>query len=167
METHQTTPINRDLIKSSGENLKVIGYLIFVNLLISGFFYFLISKSSNIREITNIYMFWGVSSLILIFIIGILFIQSGYNLINSISTLKESSKSLEELDKTEKVKSNVSVIDGFTIKNKYYSNGNIEVSESYNEKNEKEGDWKFYSREGKLIYIETYKTGKKISEKSV
>jgi len=55
METNQTTPINRDLIESSGEKLKWIGYLIFMNILLSGFFYYLISEKAEDINLLNIF----------------------------------------------------------------------------------------------------------------
>jgi len=98
METNQKNSINRDLIKSSGEKLKWIGYLIFVNILISGLFYYKIVSYDNEKmnrmsyeesisisnEINNIYVFWGLISFISLVFIGILFIGSGKNLMDSI-----------------------------------------------------------------------------------
>ena len=60
METNQTPQINRDLIKSAGGNLKWIGYLIFLNVLMSRLIYFLISESRDIEEIKGLSKTWDI-----------------------------------------------------------------------------------------------------------
>lgn len=85
METNKTHQINRDLIKSTGENLKWIGYLIFLNVLISGLIYFSISESRDIEEIKGLTKTWSYISFFSVVVMGILFIYSGKNLIDSFS----------------------------------------------------------------------------------
>lgn len=119
METNQTTPINRDLIESSGEKLKWIGYLIFMNILLSGFFYYLISEKAEdinlfnifqnssefkniLEEIKSLTKIWGILSLILTIVKGVLFIEAGKKFIDSVifSSVKNSSSGRGELSDT-------------------------------------------------------------------
>lgn len=57
--------------------------------------------------------------------------------------------------------SNQNVIgnDGLITKKKLYSNGNIEVLESYNNKNQKHGVWIYYLKNGSVDYKELYEDG--------
>ena len=50
METNQTLPINRGYIELSGRNLKWIGYLIFVNIIITVLIYYLISENIKLKN---------------------------------------------------------------------------------------------------------------------
>lgn len=119
METNQTTPINHDLIESSGEKLKWIGYLIFMNILLSGFFYYLISEKAEdinllnifqnpsefkniLEEIKSLTKIWGILSLILTIVKGVLFIEAGKKFIDSVifSSVKNSSSGRSELSDT-------------------------------------------------------------------
>ncbi len=160
METNQKNSINRDLIKSSGENLKWIGYLIFINILISGLFYYLISEkeegisffnmSQTSEEIKHLYWTWLILSLILIIVKGILFIESGKNLIKSIPLIVKSNPNVERTDLNESV---------LTLETEYFSNGNIKIEKTFNKDGFNHGIWKYYLENGELDYQELYQDG--------
>ena len=160
METNQTLPINRGYIELSGRNLKWIGYLIFVNIIVTVLIYYLISeKESEIslfnmgqtsKEIKTLYGTWVILSLILIIVKGILFIESGKNLIKSIPLIVRSNPNVERTDLIE---------GGVTLETEYFSNGNIKIEKTFNKDGLKHGIWKYYLKNGELDYQELYQDG--------
>ncbi len=160
METKQKSPIIRGHIVLSGLYLKWIGYLIFVNILMSGLFYYLISEKveeisfltmgQTSEEIKSLYGTWITLSLILIIVKGILFIESGKNLIKSIPLIVKSNPNVERTDLIE---------GGVTLETEYFSNGNIKIEKTFNKDGLKHGIWKYYLKNGELDYQELYQDG--------
>ena len=161
METNQNPPINRDLIKSTGENLIWIGILIFGNILISGFIYSSISDSRDIEEIKNLYQIWGYISLILIFVKGLLFIYSGKNLIDSLKQPNENYGELNTIPFVSAIDLNPGGIyfnpEGIYFETEYFPNGKIKIKKSFNKEGMKHGFWEHYFENGELDYREVYR----------
>jgi hypothetical protein len=161
METNQTLPINRGYIELSGRNLKWIGYLIFVNIIITVLIFYLISeKESEIslfnigqtsKEIKTLIRTWEILSLILIIVKGILFIESGKNLIKSITLIVKSNPNVERTDLIE---------GGVTLETEYFSNGNIKIEKTFNKDGLKHGIWEYYKEDGNLDFKEVFDNGK-------
>jgi hypothetical protein len=156
METNQTPQINRDLIKSAGENLKWIGYLIFLNVLISVLIYFSISESRDIEEIKGLTKTWSYISFFSVIVMGILFIYSGKNLIDSFSQPNENYGKLNKLTFSEEVES---TSDGMYLETECFPNGKIRIKKSFNKEGLKHGVWEHYLENGTLDFKELYENG--------
>ena len=139
-------------IKSAGESLKMIGYLMLANILISGLFQYLIRESVRNFETENIETYFLYQSslfILLLFIKSLLFISSGNDLINAFNQPVSNG-----------IISENSVLEEELIINKvFYSNGNLKVIESYNKANKKHGVWEHYLEDGTLDFKELYENG--------
>jgi len=156
METNKTHQINRDLIKSTGENLKWIGYLIFLNVLISGLVYFSISESRDIEEIKGLTKTWSYISFFSVVVMGILFIYSGKNLIDSFSQPNEN---YGKLNKSTFLKEVESTSEGMYFETECFPNGKIKIKKSFNKEGLKHGVWEHYLKNGTLDFKELYENG--------
>ena len=166
MGTNQKPPIDRDLIKTSGEILKWIGYLIFVNIFISVLFSYLIyEKEERINlftigeiteEIKNLYWIWGILSFILIIIKGIFFIESGVKMMNSVSQPNEN---YGKLNKTPIVEVGKQNSEGIYFETEFFTNGKIKIKKSFNKEGLNHGIWEYYLENGELDYKEFYLDG--------
>lgn len=163
METSQTPQINRDLIKSTGENLIWIGILIFGNILISGFIYSTISDSRDIEEIKHLYQIWGYISLVLIIVKGLIFIYSGKNLIDSVYRSNGNYGKLNNISFVEDVDLNLGGIyfnpEGIYFETELFPNGKIKIKKSFNKEGMKHGFWEHYLENGELASREVYRDG--------
>ena len=156
METNQTPQINRDLIKSAGGNLKWIGYLIFLNVLMSRLIYFLISESRDIEEIKGLSKTWDIILYVSVTVMGILFIFSGKNLIDSFPQPNENYGKLNKSTFLEEVES---TSEGMYFETECFPNGKIKIKKSFSKGGVKHRIWEYYLQNGDLDYKEFYQNG--------
>jgi len=154
------TLINSNLIKSAGNKLKWIGYLVTSNLILGGLFLnpdiykeivdlFDISYSTNVKIIEFILVVNGLSLIASV----VLLILAGTNFVQSTELPKgvkfEMVPPITEIDNN-----------GNTITKYFFPNGALKKVESYNKDNQKNGWWEYYSHtDGKLKYKELYENG--------
>lgn len=150
METNQTPLINRNLIETTGKNLRWIGYLILTNVLVSCWMKYSISNSLDIEEIKRLTDNWIFISLISVIVIGILFIFSGQNLRDSLSQPNENYGKLNK---------NSLNFEGVYFETECFPNGKIKIEKSFNKEGLKHGFWKYYLENGERDYTELYQDG--------
>ncbi len=154
------TLINSNLIKSAGNKLKWIGYLLASNMILWMLYFtpdihkelvdlFDISYSTEQKILAFIMLLSGLSSIASV----VLLILAGKNFIHS-SELPKGMK-FEVVPPITEVDGN-----GNTVTKYFFPNGALKKIESFNKENQKNGWWEYYSpTDGKLKYKELYENG--------
>jgi hypothetical protein len=130
--------INGDLIESSGEKLKKVGYLMIGGIVLYVFNVLVITNSRDIDDIQSMTVMTLVVSIILTIAIIYNIIKSGEGFVNSVQTYYE---------------------DG--LWESYHENGKLEMRGTYKD-GEKDGIWESYYDNGELEWKRTYKDGSNI-----
>ncbi len=137
--------IDGELIKSSGEKLKRIGYLMISQVVLLCLYFLVVSNSRDIDTIQSMSVLSIITSIgIWIFIVRY-FIQSGDGFIQSVQIIYEDGKNEDHTNQGEH--------------KEFYPNGNLKKVGVYKD-GKNDGLWEYYHENGHLSDKGTYKDGK-------
>lgn len=157
----KTTKINGDLIKSSGEKLIMVGYLMIGSIGFSILYFLIISNSRDIDEIQSMGVIAAIISVILTILIIKNIIQSGFGFIESVETDYNDGVN-DKYDSNGNLKEQITYKDGqqdASVKYFHYDNGQLEKIETHKD-GRKDGIWEEYYSNGQLKSKGTFNDGK-------